>query len=250
MDPRPLEFTYKDEADIVSEAARAADREVCFYPAQSDLGLRLLDSLRGSTIESRERPDLWDHRTSLLIEAMTIDDHVRSTGKDLTRQREAEVQRELKRSGFAEMFPNAKLSVLTSSGLPTDEDHSYAAYLSHFQKVVSHHARNDAEYRSQLPGADLAYLLLDLSTGYFESLGSFGRDMSGRPHMWFGDAAFIEAIIDSGVDCVAWLAPYKTLELVGEGMFDLPKLVIIDVSLLREGDSVRYDANRLRSTEE
>lgn len=243
-----MNLRYKHEREIIELAASQENSSVCFYPVESDLGHRLLAALRGQTLVQRERPDFEDLDKRLLVEAMIVDDHPRPKHKDATRTREAAMLKEVREAGLEEMFPNASLTAIANTGLPTDDDHNFTAYLRHFSRVVDKHARNEDVYRRQRPEFDLAFVILDESTAYFESRGSFGRDGHGRIHAHFADEQFLTALARSGADCVAWLAPNKhaTTE---EGLVPLPGLTIIDVAEIDRGAHQRFDARRMRSFE-
>lgn len=244
-----MELAYQDEQDIIDVARKVADADVCFYPAESDLAHRCLASLRGTDLTQRERPDFEDVTRSLLLEAMRVDDHPRPGKKDATRARESQILRELEDAGFGAMFPNATLVTNVSSGLPTEQDHSYRAYVAHFASVVSKHGDKAPGYRGERPGFDLGFLVFDESTAYFESMGSFAPPTAGRVHRWFADAAFLNVITAADVDCVVWLTPYKQMKAEGVGRIHLPRMTIIDVGLLRAADVDTYDAARMMSTE-
>lgn len=130
-----MKLAYKDEREIVEHAAGIADAEVCFFPEESDLSHRFLDSLRGGGLTKRESPDFVDAEASLLLEAMIVDDHARSgRKKDMTRAREADLMREFEVAGLD--LPGAKVVTTASSGLPAERDHGYGAYLDHFTTTV------------------------------------------------------------------------------------------------------------------
>ncbi len=147
------------------------------------------------------------------------------------------------------MFPNASLIANVNTRLPTDKDHNYPAYLTHFAKVIGDHARKASDYRATRLGFDLGFLIFDESTAYVETLGAFGPDHQGRPHVWFADAAFTNIMKAAGIDCVAWLTPYKLTLDADETPYPLPQLTIIDVSLLDDESLVSYDAKRMKSAE-
>lgn len=239
-----MELAYQDEQDIIDVACGVADADVCFYPAESDLAHRCLASLRGTDLAHRERPDFEDVTRSLLIEAMRVDDHPRPGKKDTTRARESQILRELEDAGFGEMFPNATLVTNVSSGLPTEQDHSYRAYVDHFTSVVSNHGHKVPVYRGERPGFDLGLLVFDESTAYFESAGSSASPTAGGIHYWFADEAFLDVITAADVDCIVWLTPNKRMERI-----HLPAMTIIDVDLLRKTNVHAYDAARMKSTE-
>ena len=244
-----MELTYKDEREIVDHAKQLDDAEICFFPTESDLAHRVIKSLRGSSLTHRERPDFEDLPHSLLLEAMRVDDHPGTGKKDATRARESSVLRELREAGLAEMFPNASLVADVNTGLPTDKDHNYQAYLTQFARVVGDHARKVTAYRATRPGFHLGFLIFDESTAYVETLGAFGADHQGRPHEWFADAAFVDIVQAAGIDCLAWLTPYKVILGDDGKQYPLPRLTIVDVSLIDDQSRDPYDAKRMKSAE-
>ena len=243
-----LKLTYGDEREIVDLVKQIDDSRVCFYPNESELSHRMLASLRGQTLSQRERPDFEDLAHSVLLESMIVDDHLRHGKKDATRAREGAILREFRDAGLSEMFPNASLTAIVDTGLPLEKDHSYQAYIAHFTSVVAKHARKTEAYRAERPGFDLGFLIFDESAAYWESLGAFGPPLRGRPHLHFADKAFVEALCDAGIDCVAWLTPYKLLN-TDEGMHQLPELTIFDTSLLDHKTLRTYDPKRMMSTD-
>ena len=244
-----MKLAYKDEHDMVDLASRIEDADVCFYAAESDVAHRFLESLRSGGLSQRERPDFEDPAASLLLEAMVVDDHPRPGRKDRTRAREGAVLRELKEAGL-DVRPDVRVFASVSSRLPTDQDHSYGAYVDQFTRTVLNHASKAESYRAERPGYDLGFLVLDESTAYLETLGSFGPPGIGRPHWWFADSAFVDAMMHSSADCVVWLTPYKSMHAADKGEFPLPTMTIIDVALLSRKEHVVYDARRMVSSEE
>lgn len=243
-----MKRAYKDERDIVEQASGLEDAEVCFYPAESDLAHRFLTSLRSGGFSQRERPDFEDTAAALLLEAMVVDDHPRPGKKDRTRARESEALRELEAAGL-DVPPDAKFFAAVSSGLPTDRDHNYRAYVEQFTRTVLDHGGKAEAYRAERPGCDLGFLVFDESTAYFESRGGFGQLGGDRPHLWFADSAFAEVMTHSGVDCLIWLTPYKRLLTDEADVFPLPAMTIVDVGMLDQEQHVVYDAHRMVSSE-
>jgi len=92
-------------------------------------------------------------------------------------------------------------------------------------------------------------LILDESTAYIENRGAFGRTHSGRLHAWFDDAGFLRVIRDAGIDFALWLTPYKHVMTIESGQVPLPKLSIIDVSLLTKHKPQDYDERRMVPSE-
>jgi hypothetical protein len=243
-----MKLTFKNEQDIVDLASDVDDSAVCFYPAESDLAHKFLATLRSGDLDQRERPDFEDLTSSILLEAMAVDDHPRPDKKDKTRARESAVLREIKELGL-ELHPDATVTASVSSGLSTDQDHHYRAYVEQFTRTVSDHARKVDAYRNERPGFDLGFLILDEATAYFETLGAFGRPGTNRPHFWFADEAFMEVMRRSGVDCFVWVTPYKRLHTADAGEIPLPTLTLIDVGLLAKAEPHFYSAQRMVSAE-
>ncbi|POH66092.1 hypothetical protein C3B60_09725 [Cryobacterium zongtaii] len=136
-----------------------------------------------------------------------------------------------------------------SSGLPTNQDHNYRAYVDQFTRTVSDHARKVDTYRHQRPGFELGFLVFDEATAYLETLGAFGPSGRGRPHYSFADSVFIDVIVRSGVDCFVWLTPYKRLHTLDVGEFPLPLITIIDLTPLKHEEPHVYSPQRMLSAE-
>lgn len=246
-----LPFSFQDEQEIIDLVADVHKGDIFFFPSETKRGLRFLSSLRARSFDQRESPDFEDVPASLLLEAMIVDDHPRNIGgkKDVTRGRQSEVRRELIDAGWDQLAPNATLFANVSSGLPTDLDHSYRAYVEHFTRTVTAHANKVRVYRSERPGFELGFLILDESTAYHETAGTFAATSGDRMHFWFTDAAFLDALRESGTDCVAWATPYKLSLKRNIGISPLPELTIIDVPLLSRITAETYNPARMRSVE-
>lgn len=130
-----MKLAYKDEQDMVDLASGIDDGDICFYPAESAVAHRFLKSLRSGGLSQRERPDFEEPAASLLLEVMVVDDHPRPGKKDKTRARQAAVLRELKEAGL-DVHPDVRVLASVNSGLPTDLDHSYTAYVDQFKRTV------------------------------------------------------------------------------------------------------------------
>lgn len=243
-----MKLAYKNEQDIIDHASGIDDRDVCFYPAESALSHRFLASLRGENLVQRERPDFEDHTAHVLLEAMIVDDHPRPGKKDKTRARQAQMLTELEAAGLP-VHPDARAVAIANSELATDKDHNYRAYTGHFTNTVLKHAKNSATYRNKRPGYQLGFLVFDESTAYIEGAVASGAVTPGRPHCWFADPVFIDAIRRSGANCFVWMTPYKYLETADAGVLALPAMTIIDVSLLEHAQHIAYDDGSMISAE-
>lgn len=242
-----FQLKYQVEQDIIDLAAGVDNSKVGFYPQESETSHRFLSALQTRGFVQRERPDFEDCAASLLLEAMRVDDHAGTGKKDKTRSRESELLREI--NGALGFLPDMRLFVNADSGLLTEQDHNYSAYVKHFTNTVLKHARNTDAYRAERPGYDLGFIIFDESTAYFEVFDDRGLVKGGRPHVWFADSAFAEVIAASDVDCLIWLTPYKRLLLTDGEAVSLPEMTVIDVELFRQEKTFEFDANRLISSE-
>ena len=155
-----LPLSFQDEREIIDLVADIDNGDVCFFPRETKRGLRFLSSLRARSFDQRESPDFEDVSASLLLEAMIVDDHPRNAKgkKDVTRARQSEVRRELLDAGWDQLAPNATLFANVSSGLPTDLDHNYRAYVEHFTRTVTAFEVTDEDELRKAPisGAGLS----------------------------------------------------------------------------------------------
>lgn len=166
---------------------------------------------------------------------MSVDDNtfLSDKGKPINKTKfsESELLKQMSESGIFNRHPNTKAFIIGDSGLSTLEDHNYRRYLASFERVVGNHLSKIEQYRENHPECPfLAFLIMDESRGYFESLSIIdtfnAEDVHlGRPHCQFADESFVDVFRNSGVDCVIWMAPYKLWRTVGVS-FPLPIITV------------------------
>ena len=86
-------------------------------------------------------PDFYNDKLKLMMDVMRIDDHAfeSKNGKIVnpTNQRESVIQKQIRKSGLLDSFPNVKNVIVTAvTDLTTDEDHNYKFYYSNFERVL------------------------------------------------------------------------------------------------------------------
>lgn len=93
---------------------------------------------------------------------------------------------------------------------------------------------------------------MDESSAYFSSgeedaKPEEGKMTKGKPHLFFFDKVFIDSLRQAPIDYLIWYAPFKLLR-TDQGLFNLPKAVIYDISRLNF-EEINYDAPYMVSTE-
>lgn len=126
-----------------------------------------------SSGKSDPPPDFYNNELKFMMDVMRIDDHAfeSKNGKIVnpTNQQESLMQKEIRKSGILDSFPNIKNVIVNAiTDLPTDEDHNYKFYCSNFERVLMKHNNQIDLYRKNHPGYETIFLVLDESSAYFE----------------------------------------------------------------------------------
>lgn len=255
------------EADIIEYLQGLDESEICF-PVDSDDAIDILEKIHSkkhwnnwieSSGKSDPPPDFYSDEYKLMIDVMRVNDTERKGKKgklhNPTMAHEKELFNELKQSGILECFPEAKIILSGDTQLPTYEDHNYNLYLKCFRRVVSKHIDSIPLYQKNHPGYKVIFLVFDESSAYFEAKWSIDKkkqlykweSLSGQPHFFFLDEAFLDVFTDKGIDYLFWYAPYKRFERITPPL-DLPKLCIYDLSI-KQLPCKKYDNEKMSSAE-
>ena len=205
-------------------------------------------------------PDFFSDKYALMMEVMRVDDHGH-IGKNMksvvnpTLQREAEVMRELKEKGVLDVFPNAKFMTIVDTKLPTKEDHNYIFYRDSFIRTVETHKKKIKSYQNNHPNHKMVFFVFDESSPYLQLETKsvpckIGQKVSGIPHFWYFDKAFMRHVINSEIDYLVWFTPWKYCELYDKNgqRCSLPKVVVIDMNKI-EQNFIEYKEDRMESAE-
>ena len=159
-------------------------------------------------------PDFYSEKFKLMMDVMRFNDfETLEKGKIINPQlqHESSAFKELKRSGFLDMFPNVEEFINVNSGVSS----SYENYFNSFRRVVEKHDNNYYQYKKNHPNYKLIYLILDESEYiYYEN---YDESMKGlnlinedvRMHYHYYDYNFLKTINSCKADYVIWFAPYK-----------------------------------------
>ena len=213
-----------------------------------------------SSGKSDPPPDYYSPKDELMMDVMRVDDHafVDKKGKiqNPTNAGESKLYKELKESGIQEIFPNTELIVNAKTLLPSEQDHNYLFYKSNFERVVSEHIKKLPLYQSNHIGYKTVLFVMDESSAYLQCENNKpnmdeaheGEMIAGKPHLFFWDKNFVNVFLHSGIDYLIWYAPYKLLR-TSQGIFELPKVVMFDCKTGNYDNLIKYNEERICSSE-
>lgn len=199
-------------------------------------------------------PDYYNDTISYMMEVMRIDDHaeimndgsISNTSREVNSKAYKHIKSLFEKSNLN--IDSSNIFVNVNSGLPTHKDHTYDFYKNEFLRVIQNHINKISTYRDNHPNKHLIFTIFDESSQYFELSNS---DNYGSIHYHFLDKSLMDIFIDSDVDYVFWMTPYKKYQKgTPRDVPDQPELTIIDVrnfdySLLIEYDDMRMVSNEL-----
>lgn len=176
-------------------------------------------------------PDYYHDGYRLMMDVMLISDtevSVNDKPYNVGLKAEGDCFSELKRSGLGHVLPGVVFMSVSVAG-----SRSYLRYRNMFERVVGHHASQIFDiYQKNHPGFQTVFFLFDDTDMYC---------LDGLPitHVCFYDKAFLEFLVDKGIDYVVWYAPYKfnqgsALNCNGD---EPPLAVVIKVANLLSGCS-------------
>ncbi|MBQ7208837.1 MAG: hypothetical protein IJS01_13645 [Lentisphaeria bacterium] len=199
-------------------------------------------------------PDFYSESQKLMMEAMRIDDHAFEQDgriKNPTNQRARMKGKELRDA--LHLHPGTPLFVNAPTGLPSSEDHNYRYYKSNFTRVIKNHIEKIPAYKSNHPDCKLIFFVFDESSMYLKTdtpnqTIKRGEQICGVPHCWYLDKAFIGVFVNSGIDYLIWITPYKHVETLGRPI-KLPLACVFDCNQVNR-EAVDYPEDYMVSAEE
>ncbi len=256
---------FDDENKIIEHFQKIKDEEV-YFPYLNDEVDLLYRSIHEkaewcnwifSARKNDPPPDYYNEKMSVMMDVMRIDDHafINEKGKVInpTNAAESVLRKELENSGILERFPNCReVFINATTTLPADKDHNYGLYKDNFVRVINEHDRKVELYKQNHPGYKTAFFVMDESSAYFQMWDKTerpeeGKLIKGKPHLFFFDKAFVDAIRTPRIDYLIWYAPFKLLR-TDNGIFQLPKAIIYDVHKM-DLDEIMYDQTGISSSE-
>ena len=260
---------FDDEINIIEYFQTVEDKKVLLLSQNIELAEKIYQLVHdkiewqkwtNSSAKNATPPDFYCTSEQLMMDIMRVDDHesISKKGKVVnpTRVRESEMMKELKDLGIFETFPNVKPIVIAKTDLPTEQDHNYIQYRDCFNRTVRKHIDKILSYKKNHPGFNTIFLVYDESSAYFEAKSKplqikRGEICVGKPHLWFLDADFVKAFIDSDIDYLIWYTPYKHSQIYDSVLgnnIELPIVTVIDVKNYKQ-KPINYKTSLMISTE-
>ena len=111
-------------------------------------------------------------------------------------------------------------------------------------------------YKSNHIGYKTVLFVMDESSAYLQCESNKpnmdevheGEMIAGKPHLFFWDENFVNVFLHSGIDYLIWYAPYKLLT-TSQGIVDLPKVVMFDCKTENYDNLIKYNEERICSSE-
>lgn len=248
------------EANLINHFQMLETNEILILPESEELENVVSSVLRSELWtkwidNSAENitPDFYSDELALMMEVMRVDDHgFKKKGNIInpTYDKEHQIEKELRKTGILDMFPNVELHITANTELPTEQDHNYKYYYQNFKRTVEKHIKHISQYKENHPKHKLIFFVFDESSAYLEDVSDIPRNeliISGKPHMYMFDKAFVDVFRDADIDYFIWFAPYKHFECINPH-FELPKACVYKIGAPLPAE-YKYDANKIVSSE-
>lgn len=208
-----------------------------------------------SSRKSDPPPDFYNNQECFMMEVMRVDDHGhKNRGKVINPlyEREHMLERELVNSGLLKLLPDdVRIFINANTGLPTEQDHSYAFYAENFQRTIRHHKERIEQYRKNHPAYKLIFFVFDESSEYTQcekvpEVKRVGMPIYGKSHHWYFDKAFVDEFINDRIDYLIWYSPFKKSE--SKEKIILPRVCVYDCHRIKQ-KLISYDPVKMVSLE-
>lgn len=262
-------MNYFDNEENILEWFRNTFEQQVLFPIENaectELYLSLSDERKfldwiNSSGKGDPPPDFYNPKINMMMDVMRVDDHGHIVGKgkyiNPVNQRESQIQRELRESGFLDMFPNVQsVFVNAVTDLSEREDHNYQFYVDNFKRTLEKHIRSIPLYRKNHPNYKVVFFVFDESCGYVvaDSIEQAKKGVSQGemfccyPYICFMDKRFVDVFIGTDIDYVIWFSPYKHFD---SDMPELPTVCVYDVKNMNLSECIDYPEDLMMSTEE
>ena len=257
---------YDKESIIISDFQDFSRHDVLLFP-HSKKTISIFNSVHSkikwkkwidSSSKSELPPDFYNSKSKLMMDVMRIDDHayVDSKGNVINphNKRESELVKELisKNEFIREIAEQGHLFITPYTGLSSYDDHNYNFYVNNFKRVIEKHIMKIKKYRCNHPGFKMIFFILDESSPYVKCFddnrpSKIGEIICGQPHTWWFDKNMMDCLINSDIDYIIWMTPYKHFNSIQK--FELPKATIIDIKSIDLNEMAHYNPSDMQSLE-
>lgn len=257
---------YDNENTIISDFQMLKSKDTSFLPL-SIKTLQLYNSIHkvknwkkwiDSSGKNDPPPDFYNKKRKIMMDVMRIDDHafVDDKGNVINNhnKRESEIINKLIKNNknFLELAKKGNIFINPDSGLRGEQDHNYEYYINNFKRVVSNHIKKIEQYKKNHQGYKIVFFIVDESSPYIKEIKDKRPDdvdtpFFAHPHKWCFDKNMIDIIINSEIDYVIWMTPYKHFKTIEK--IKIPMATIIDVKRIKKDYLIDYDKNKMKSLE-
>lgn len=208
-----------------------------------------------SSSKSAVPPDFYSDKYKVMLEVMRFDDY--EVGSNSPNALESQFYKRIERqfTEHGKRLEKDQYKFLLMPDYSKVSENNLALYYENFRRVVEKHARKTGEYREAHPGYELGFLLCDESPAYIEAVEKQekippeGVPIKGRYYEAPKDKRFIDVLLETDVDFIIWMTPYK--EMPGNPKQFLIETYLLDVNKAKRKPvkHVNYDYERVMCLE-
>lgn len=212
-----------------------------------------------SSAKDAPPPDFFCDEFQLMMDVMRVNDHEYKNrkGKPVNpvyiRERKIanDAEKQIKKQCVLNPSPTFLINAI--SDLPTEQDHNYNLYRSHFVKTVNSHIKKIRNYKRTHPDYKLIFFIMDESSAYCKvkrkpKVYKAGNRIKIDPHQYYYDESFVKVFANTDIDYVIWFAPFKRIDSI-HGVVPQPKVFVYDTKKIDYGKLITYDEKFIISAE-
>lgn len=163
-------------------------------------------------------PDFYSEEYRCMLEVMRVDDYAvcSQSPNALESSFYKKCNRERRENGLPTL-EEAGIDLFVIPDMSKASENNYKLYVENFSWTVGSHVKKVANYRANHPGYKLGFLIFDEAPGYVVLKKRPDVIPHDKPirvdglHWHFRDKNLIEVFLNSDVDFVVWMTPYKNL---------------------------------------
>lgn len=168
-----------------------------------------------------------------MLEVMRIDDFEEGSNSPSALESQAYFQLEKSMREHGKTLKN--LTVLINPSRENVSDNNIRLYFDNFKRIIEKHAGKTDSYRNTHRGYKLGFLIFDESPAYVETQEKFvvsphSGDITKPSRVYHApyDKRFIDVLLNTDVDYVIWMTPYKWFP--GNPRFTFKSVYLLDVN--------------------
>ena len=206
---------------------------ICFYFSLLSTGS--FKNWKDNSSDTNNPPDFYNTKTKTMLEVMRIDDYRKGPKHPnaFETRKAQELVNNLQSQGI--VVDSEQDIIIVNSLFEDVSENNCDLYLSNFKRIVGNHIKKIQSYKESHPRYKLGFLIFDESPAYIETKVKYeGVPHSGDavgPARYYNapcDKRFIRVFLESDIDYVIWMTPYKWF--AGNPTNSLKDVFLIDVN--------------------